>query len=106
MLLLSIATSIAYNIDPETQVFQQDEMRHHFIHCIENKRMEPFPVKQTKRHLLNKLQFSVTIFFCPACGRGDDGTNMVECEKCENWYHESCMCPTIQQRTSLVLYVL
>ena len=42
--------------------------------------MEPFPVKQPKRHLLNKLPFSVTISFCPACGRGDDGTNMVECE--------------------------
>ena len=80
---IAIATSIAsiaYNIDPETQVFQQDEMRHHFIHCIENKRMESFLVKQTKRCLLKKLPFSVTIFFCPACGRGDDGTNMVECE--------------------------
>ena len=52
--------------------------------------MEPFPVKQPKWHLLNKLPFSVTISFCPACGRGDDGTNMVECEKCKNW---SCVPP-------------
>jgi hypothetical protein len=87
---IAIATSIAHNIDPNTQVFQQNEMRHHLINCIENKRMEVFPVKRT-RHLLNNIPVSVTIYFCPVCGIGDDGRNMVQCDKCENWYHECCV---------------
>ena len=46
---IAIAISIAYNRDYETQVLRQDIIS--FIICIKNKRMEPFPVKQTKRHL-------------------------------------------------------
>ncbi|KAH9510176.1 hypothetical protein Btru_043652 [Bulinus truncatus] len=31
------------------------------------------------------------IWICPACKKPDDGTEMVGCDQCDNWYHWPCV---------------
>lgn len=31
------------------------------------------------------------VWICPACGRVDDGSPMIGCDGCDNWYHWLCV---------------
>lgn len=31
------------------------------------------------------------VWICPACGRVDDGTPMIGCDGCDDWYHWVCV---------------
>ncbi|XP_040578890.1 uncharacterized protein [Lepeophtheirus salmonis] len=31
------------------------------------------------------------IWICPACGKQDDGSPMIGCDKCDDWYHWACV---------------
>jgi len=31
------------------------------------------------------------VWICPACGKQDDGTPMIGCDKCDDWYHWLCV---------------
>ena len=31
------------------------------------------------------------IWICPACGKQDDGSPMIGCDECDDWYHWSCV---------------
>jgi Ulp1 family protease len=43
---IATATALAYQIDPETQLYVQGEMRTHLIQCFNSGKIEPFPVKR------------------------------------------------------------
>lgn len=45
---IAISTALAHNINPSTLIFQQNEMRQHLLLCLENKKLEPFPVAKKK----------------------------------------------------------
>lgn len=36
-------------------------------------------------------EFGNKIWICPACGRQDDGTPMIGCDECDDWYHWVCV---------------
>jgi len=31
------------------------------------------------------------IYYCPGCGKPDDGSPMIGCDKCDDWYHWPCV---------------
>lgn len=31
------------------------------------------------------------IYYCPECGKEDDGTPMIGCDNCDNWFHWTCV---------------
>merc|ERR1739842_109229 len=31
------------------------------------------------------------VWICPACGKQDDGSPMIGCDKCDDWYHWLCV---------------
>merc|ERR1712025_594679 len=31
------------------------------------------------------------IWICPACGKQDDGSPMIGCDRCDDWYHWLCV---------------
>ena len=90
---IAIATALAYSLDPTTLVFRQD-LRPHLLHCIEKKKMEPFPIiKSRKAKGPTKL---VVIYLCPMCKKGDDKStkeevDWVACDTCNTWYHLNCI---------------
>jgi len=31
------------------------------------------------------------VWICPACGKQDDGSPMIGCDQCDDWYHWLCV---------------
>lgn len=63
---IAIATALAYGLDPVLLVFKEDEMRLHLLQCLENRKMEPFPISKT-RHFKTTASKLVLIYTCPEC---------------------------------------
>ena len=63
-------------------------MRAHFIQCVENGKLVPFPSEMVRRS--RPVRKEKVKLFCD-CKLPDDGKeNMAYCVKCRNWFHESC----------------
>ena len=85
---IALATSVCYGKDPATSSFKQSNMRSHLFSCIEKGKMEPLPTRATRRPKLPKTEtFPI---YC-VCRLGDDGTEMVQCSTCNEWYYVSCV---------------
>ena len=72
-------------------IFEHDELRSHFIKCLEKGEMECFP----KRNRLCPTSFTchrVTVGIHCHCGYPDCVENLTACDNlsCENWSHMSC----------------
>ena len=89
---IAVSTAIAHGIDPSNQVFTQEEMRPHFVECLESQCLKSFPV-QKKHRVKNPVITLKTIYLCPVCNKPDFGEKMVGCDQCYDWYHDSCVPP-------------
>ena len=67
-------TSLVHNIDPITIIFRQEEMRAHYTQCLEQGKIESFPVKKPPG-TQNPITEKIHIYSCPSCYR-DDGTTV------------------------------
>jgi peroxiredoxin family protein len=76
-------------IDPALVVFQQDELRPHLTDSFQKNLITTFPINKRRRIKANAK--SIIIYLCPNCKRNDNGTKMIQCETCMNWYHVSCI---------------
>ena len=43
---LAFATSLAFGVDPASQVYDQDRMRYHLANCFEANKFSQFPCHQ------------------------------------------------------------
>ena len=82
-------TAVAFGIDPCS--FKQELMRPHLIQCFENSTVKPFPVVKMQEHRKTIL-FTVEIEVICFCHLPEQG-EMIECSKCGQWYHISCVNP-------------
>ena len=94
-------TSLANNDDPVNVVYNQQEMRIHLCQCFENGVMEKFPISKVrwmKKRILKEL---TCLIYCK-CRLPDpeDGSNMVQCDKCQEWFHINCLDLNLQQLTN------
>ena len=71
--------------------FDQAKIRQHLVKCFKNKQFTPFP------HTVEPSPFLQSFFpahsielFCD-CELPEAYDNMVECEKCEKWFHLTCV---------------
>ncbi len=89
---IAILTALAYSMDPSNLIFHQEDMRTHLVNCLKTKRMIPFPTMKTRR-LKNIVIKNVTIYVCPTCKKleNDNSEQMLGCDRCDNWYHDSCI---------------
>ena len=89
---LAFATDLCHGIDPTNQNYNQGSMRQHYVNCIENGAMSPFPKteKRVPRHL-GSIKSSVAIY-C-VCRLPYDREEYVQCSngKCKKWYHPTCV---------------
>ena len=86
---IAFATSICFSRDPTTAAFIQSDMRNHFLSCIEARKLTGFPVRSNYRRPKPVRKENLSIY-C-VCRLIDDGTEMVQCSSCENWFHTSCV---------------
>ena len=88
---MAFATDLCNGLDPVNQRYEQGCMRQHYVSCLENGSMVPFP-KTTKKvplHIGSKKS-SVAIY-C-VCRMPYDKEEYVQCSyRCRAWYHTSCV---------------
>ncbi len=89
---IAVSTSLAFHQNPCLQVYNQADMRSHLIECLAKQKMIPFPIKQ-KRRINVLVKSTLVIYVCPACRKAEDPNSeeMVGCDKCSNWWHDSCL---------------
>lgn len=85
---LAFIASICNGDDPTKPVYDQSSMHNHLLECIERGRMIPFPSKPG-RNPEKAVEKSVSIH-C-VCRLIDDGTKMIECASCQEWFHIVCV---------------
>ena len=92
LFLLAFATDLCHGIDPTNQKYNQGSIRQHYVNCLENGAMPPFPKteKRVPRHL-GSITSSVAIY-C-VCRLPYDREEYVQCSngKCKKWYHPTCV---------------
>jgi len=86
---IAFATAICSGHDPATRVFDQSQMRQHMITCFNNRKITAFPERSMKR-VVKKSKQEVIEVYC-VCRLPDDGSVMIQCSRCEEWYHPSCV---------------
>ena len=83
-------THLAFGLDPSLFVLKQQALRSHFIHCIEQKTISPFPI--LREHRQPSTPTVVTIEVHCHCRCPDTGSKMVFCDgPCRRWYHFECL---------------
>ena len=83
---LAFCTALCAGNDPQGLRFDQKAMRQYLLRCLTQGHMEPFPCKGIIQTAVAKTyQFSI---YCTC--RTQEAGNMVECEKCQEWYHQEC----------------
>ena len=84
---LAFITSVCNGEDPAKHLYDQAAMRKHLVQCIEKGRMSPFP--SSARRKSGKSTTTIPVY-C-VCRTIDDGTKMIECAGCKEWYHLACV---------------
>lgn len=91
--LFSIATAyhIAKGDDIEAITFNENRMRSHLTRCFERQKLTAFPKarQQNSEARRPKLQFITIAVHCP-CQQPDSIDHMIQCDKCDTWYHYRC----------------
>ena len=84
---LAFATALAHNRDPTSLFFTNP--RAHLQRCFQECTMSPFPAqdRQSMRDYLRQISVEV---YC-VCRGIDDGTRMIACDSCGEWYHQACV---------------
>ena len=89
---IAMMTSLANNDDPVNLVYNQQELRIHLQQCFENGAIEKFPISKARR-MKKRVSKELTCMIYCKCRLPDqqDGSEMVQCDKCQEWYHAKCL---------------
>ena len=83
---------IAYKEDPVNVVYSQANLRIHLQQCFEKGFLEKFPISK-KRRLNRRITKEVVCDIYCTCqsSEPDDGSEMIQCDRCNEWYHVKCV---------------
>ena len=87
---IAVLTSLAFDQDPTTFVYDQQAMRPHLITSFEEMKIAPFPVLKHRRPADKVSKVEECILHC-YCRMPDDGYEMVCCDLCDAWHHKACV---------------
>ena len=86
---IAFTTSICNGHDPTTLRYNQSAMRSHLLKCIEQGQITPFP-SVPRRKPSKTIENVVVPVYC-ICRLIDNGTKMIQCAGCNEWFHVACV---------------
>jgi hypothetical protein len=91
LLAIAYATSLCLGQDPVNVIYEQNKLRPHYLNCLNNGRMETFPVI-VKRTVRNPVAFQIAERVHCICRQlYVRGCRMIQCNSCHTWYHAACI---------------
>ena len=90
---IAYATALCLGTSPAKLLFDDSKMRPHLIKCLEDGCFTMFPVRQTSRKVTIKAAQCIPVH-CTCRMPSVDGTSMIECSACKNWFHILCVSPS------------
>ena len=87
---IATVTCLLFDGDPTTVVFDQKELRPHFVKMLETNTITLFPTMQSRRPAERISRVQRCQVYC-TCRLPDTGDVMVSCDDCHEWYHVSCL---------------
>ena len=85
---IAFAVCLCQGKDPCRFSWTQELMRKHLTACLSNQRMSLFPGKSRK--VSAKVKSSIHIPVCCSCRMPENKMGMVQCTRCEEWFHKKC----------------
>ena len=86
---LAVAVSLCNGDDPSMQDYDQTVMREHLALCVDCRQMSVFPTKSASRNI-GKSRQVIEPVFCNCRMPYAEGTFMIQCMKCQEWFHQKC----------------
>jgi len=87
---LAFTHTLAEGKDPSSLEFPGEiDLQNHLFQCIIAKKMAPFYTRQAL-YKPGKMMKSIFRIYCTCC-LPDSGNEMVQCNKCKEWYHFTCI---------------
>ena len=84
---IAYITDLLFGNDPASFKYDQDEMRAHFLECIQNEHLTPFPSSTVMPRKPKEIRVPI---YC-ICRLPDNGEErMIKCNQCGEWYHQTC----------------
>ena len=80
-------TCLALGIDPLAVVFDQQQLRPHFVSTLETGHV---PVVKKRRPATKVNRVETCLVYC-YCRLPDDGDTMIRCDMCQEWFHYNCL---------------
>ena len=86
--VIAFATSLCAGNNPAEYAYIQDKLRNHLRQCLENRKVTEFPSQPRKiKQLCNPVMMIPVYCEC----RQPKKENMVQCEQCQEWFHDECV---------------
>ena len=85
---LAFIISICNGIDPASHSYQQAAMRSHTLSCVEKSQMTLFPCTSGRQY---QESIKKTLPVYCVCRLPNDGSSMIQCCECKEWYHLACV---------------
>ena len=88
---LAFATTLSTGMDPTACTFNQELMREHFLSCINKGQLDHFPLKHTRRPILQPVKLESFDIHCHCRMPENPRDRMILCNgSCKQWYHDTC----------------
>ena len=81
---------LQYMVHLEHLEFDQTRMRNHLLQCFRKRELVQFPTIRKCSRRNNHFPYREVEVFC-SCLMPESYGDMIQCDKCEQWYHIRCI---------------
>lgn len=89
---IAFAMEVCFGRNPKMVRLDQGKMRQHLYDCLSRHELSPFPTMQSEETLPRPTDLTILLkVYCVCKMPAQFDTTMVSCDKCQQWFHCSCV---------------